>query len=112
MGGTHGIPWVGPWDPRVGPWGPIGPWGPGPLGTHGPWGPGPVPVPPVRFERPVPPVPVPFGSGYSVPYSNRSFHATATGRTKYRFYFLAFCLFFVIVMWLIITLVNLINHVS
>ena len=62
--GAHGIPWGGPlgshgggpWDPRVGPWGPIGswgpmgPWGPGPLGTQwplgtralgdpGPWGP-------------------------------------------------------------------------
>ena len=93
-GGVHGIPGWAHGDPLAlgdrGPWGPgplgtralgdalalgdPGPWGPGPLGTHWPWGPGPVPVPPVRFERPVPPVPVPFGSGYSVPYSNRSFH--------------------------------------
>jgi len=67
-GAVHGIPWGGA---LVTHW-PLGTWAL--LGTHWPWRPGPVPVPPVRFERPVPPVRVPSGSGYSVPYSNRSFH--------------------------------------
>jgi len=46
--GAHGIPWGGPWDPRVGP---LDPWALGthwplgahwPLGTLGPLGPGPL----------------------------------------------------------------------
>ena len=63
--GAHGIPGGSPWDPRVGLWGPMGPWtqasvdslargpigqgpgpqgtqglgDPGPQGTQGPWGP-------------------------------------------------------------------------
>ncbi len=53
MGGTHmGSHGGDSWDPRVGPWGPIGPWEPLPLGTQalgdplalgdpGPRGPGP-----------------------------------------------------------------------